>query len=267
MNREAGRPGDILSFPESAHSMETGTEEPKPSQVSPAAPGAPTMKYPIKTPEERPVRHDGGKYGYTCSSLTTQIFRFGGCSWPIHRSRRPEPNRAAALGWFGSFWRGGKRDLGKEIWGGCQVIRHQMTGSGLHTLSFRGPEAKSRYLPTLHRLLQAVKSTYRTVRGCEEMTYISSQPLFYAAIFVNDSKRPVLIVISSGAACRYQEKWFWALWRFWVERSPITMGPPHYGLRFLHPAALSWKWKENGESSCVNSLPVNEGWDICCRIV
>ena len=98
MNREAGRPGDILSFPESAHSMETGTEEPKPSQVSPASPGAPTMKYPIKTPGERPVRHDGGKYGYTCSSLTTQIFRFGGCSWPIHRSRRPEPNRAAALG-------------------------------------------------------------------------------------------------------------------------------------------------------------------------
>ena len=95
---EAGRPGDILSFPGSAHSMETGTEEPKPSQVSPAAPGAPTMEYPIKTPEERPVRHDGGKYGYTCSSLTTQIFRFGGCSWPIHRSRRPEPNRAAALG-------------------------------------------------------------------------------------------------------------------------------------------------------------------------
>ena len=96
--REAGRPGDILSFPESAHSMETGTEEPKPSQVSPAAPGAPTMKYPIKTPEERPVRHDGGKYGYTCSSLTTQIFRFGGCSWPIHRSRRPEPYRIATLG-------------------------------------------------------------------------------------------------------------------------------------------------------------------------
>lgn len=91
------------------------------------------------------------------------------------------------------------------------MIRHQMTGSGLHTLSFRGPEAKSRYLPTLHRLLQAVKSTYRTVRGCEEMIYISSQPLFYAAIFVNDSKRPVLIVISSGAACLYQEKWFWAL--------------------------------------------------------
>lgn len=86
------------------------------------------------------------------------------------------------------------------------MIRHQITGAGLHTLSFRGPEAKSRYLPTLHRLLQAVKSTYRTVRGCEEMIYISSQPLFYAAIFVNDSKRPVLIVISSGAACLYQEK-------------------------------------------------------------
>lgn len=91
------------------------------------------------------------------------------------------------------------------------MIRHQMTGSGLHTLSFRGPEAKSRYLPTLHRLLQAVKSAYRTVRGCEEIIYISSQPLFYAAIFVNDSKRPVLIVISSGAACRHQDKGLRAL--------------------------------------------------------
>lgn len=91
------------------------------------------------------------------------------------------------------------------------MIRHQMTGSGLHTLSFRGPEAKSRYLPTLHRLLQAVKSACRAARGCEEMIYISSQPLFYATIFANDSKQLVLIVISSGAACRYQEKWFWAL--------------------------------------------------------
>ena len=109
MNREAGRPGDILSFPESAHSMETGTEEPKPSQVSSAAPGAPTMKYPIKTPEERPVRHDGGKYGYTCSSLTTQIFRFGGCSWPIHRSRRPEPNRASGIGMIREFLTWGEK--------------------------------------------------------------------------------------------------------------------------------------------------------------
>lgn len=38
------------------------------------------------------------------------------------------------------------------------MIRHQMTGAGLHTLSFRGPEAKSRYLPTLRRLLQVVKT-------------------------------------------------------------------------------------------------------------
>lgn len=91
------------------------------------------------------------------------------------------------------------------------MIRHQMTGAGLHTLSFRGPEAKSRYLPTLHRLLQAVKSTCRTVRGCEEMIYISSQPLFYAAIFANDRRRSTSIVISSGADCRYQEKWFCAL--------------------------------------------------------
>ena len=83
--------------------METGTEEPKPSQVSPASPGAPTMKYLRKTPEERPVRHDGGKYGYTCSSLTTQIFRFGGCSWPIHRSRTPEPYRASAWDESGVF--------------------------------------------------------------------------------------------------------------------------------------------------------------------
>ena len=38
------------------------------------------------------------------------------------------------------------------------MIRHQMTGAGLHTLSFRGPEAKSRYLPTLRHSLQAVKT-------------------------------------------------------------------------------------------------------------
>jgi hypothetical protein len=31
-----------------------------------------------KTPEEKPVRHPGGKYGYTCFSLTTQTFRSGG---------------------------------------------------------------------------------------------------------------------------------------------------------------------------------------------
>lgn len=38
------------------------------------------------------------------------------------------------------------------------MIRHQMTGAGLHTLSFRGPEAKSRYLPTRRHSLQAVKT-------------------------------------------------------------------------------------------------------------
>ena len=91
------------------------------------------------------------------------------------------------------------------------MIRHQMTGAGLHTLSFRGPEAKSRYLPTLRHSLQAVKSTCRTVRGYEEMIYISSQPLFYTAIFANDRRRPVLIVISSGAACRHHDKGLRAL--------------------------------------------------------
>ena len=56
-----------------------------------------------KTPDERPVRHPGGNYGYTCSSLTTQIFRFGGCSWPIHRIRTPEPYRAAVWDESGAF--------------------------------------------------------------------------------------------------------------------------------------------------------------------
>ena len=56
-----------------------------------------------KTPDERPVRHPGGNYGYTCSSLTTQIFRFGGCSWPIHRIRTPEPYRASAWDESGVF--------------------------------------------------------------------------------------------------------------------------------------------------------------------
>lgn len=91
------------------------------------------------------------------------------------------------------------------------MIRHQMTGSGLHTLSFRGPEAKSRHLPALRRLLQAVKNTYRTVRGCEEMIYISSQPFFMPLFFAYDRRRSTSIVISSGAACRHLEKWFWAL--------------------------------------------------------
>lgn len=38
------------------------------------------------------------------------------------------------------------------------MIRHQMTGAGLHTLSFRGPEAQSRYLLTRRHSLQAVKT-------------------------------------------------------------------------------------------------------------
>lgn len=91
------------------------------------------------------------------------------------------------------------------------MIRHQMTGAGLHTLLFRGPEAKSRYLPTLRHSLQAVKSTCRTVRGCEEMIYISSQPFFMPLFFANDRRRSTSIVISSGAACRYQDKGFWVL--------------------------------------------------------
>ena len=70
------------------------------------------------------------------------------------------------------------------------MIRHQMTGAGLHTLSFRGPEAKSRYLPTLHCLLQAVKSACRAARGCEELIYISSKALFMLLFLVNDRRRP-----------------------------------------------------------------------------
>lgn len=90
------------------------------------------------------------------------------------------------------------------------MIRHQMTGAGLHTLSFRGPEAKSRYLPTLRHSLQAVKSTYRTVRGCEEMIYIFQSP-FLLLFLGNDSQLLTLIVISSRAAYRHQDKGLCAL--------------------------------------------------------
>lgn len=56
------------------------------------------------------------------------------------------------------------------------MIRHQITGARLRSRHFGGAEAKSRHLPTLRCSRQAVKSTCRTVRGCEEMIYISSQP-------------------------------------------------------------------------------------------
>lgn len=64
-----------------------------------------------------------------------------------------------------------------------------------------------------HSILLAVrdKNAHAKLSGAVKKDLHFSQPLFYAAIFVNDSKRPVLIVISSGAACRYQEKWFCAL--------------------------------------------------------
>lgn len=38
------------------------------------------------------------------------------------------------------------------------MIRHQITGARLRSRHFGGAEAKLRHLPTLHRLLQAVKA-------------------------------------------------------------------------------------------------------------
>lgn len=89
------------------------------------------------------------------------------------------------------------------------MIRHQMTGAGLHTLSFRGPEAKSRYLPTLRHLLQAVKSTCRAgvVKKCKSFFTALFMPLFLQMTVSG----PPPVVISSGAAYRHQEKWFCAL--------------------------------------------------------
>ena len=43
------------------------------------------------------------------------------------------------------------------------------------------------------------------------MIYIFSQPFFMPLFFANDRRRSTSIVISSGAAYRYQEKWFYAL--------------------------------------------------------
>lgn len=89
------------------------------------------------------------------------------------------------------------------------MIRHQMTGAGLHTLSFRGPEAKSRYLPTLRHLLQAVKSTCRTgvVKKCKSFFAALFMPLFLQMTVSG----PPPVVIKSGAACRYQDKGLRAL--------------------------------------------------------
>jgi len=49
------------------------------------------------------MTHPGGKYGYTCPSLTTQTFRYGGYPWPIHRNRTPEPYRASIWDESGVF--------------------------------------------------------------------------------------------------------------------------------------------------------------------
>lgn len=70
------------------------------------------------------------------------------------------------------------------------MIRHQITGARLRSRHFWGAEAKLRHLPTLHRLLQAVKSACRAARGCEELIYISSKALFMLLFLVNDRRRP-----------------------------------------------------------------------------
>ncbi len=67
------------------------------------------------------------------------------------------------------------------------MIRHQMTGAGLHILSFRGPEAKSRYLPTLRHSLQAEKNmTNRHAPFC--LTVISTE--------VEKSPHSILLAVS-----------------------------------------------------------------------
>ena len=54
----------------------------------------------------------------------------------------------------------------------------------------------------------------------------------------NDCMLPADIVISSGGTCRYGWQGLWALMKRRVERSPATMGVPHFGVRFLRSAAV-----------------------------
>ena len=54
----------------------------------------------------------------------------------------------------------------------------------------------------------------------------------------NDCMLPAGIVISSGGTCRYGWQGLWALMKRRVERSPATMGLPHFGVRFLHSASV-----------------------------
>ena len=72
------------------------------------------------------------------------------------------------------------------------MIRHQMTGSGLHTLSFRGAEAKSRYLPTLRRSLQAVKKHMPSCQAPSCLMVISTK--------VEKSPHPILPTVSDKKA-------------------------------------------------------------------
>ena len=66
------------------------------------------------------------------------------------------------------------------------------------------------------------------------MEIISSQPFSMASFSVNDSQLPAGIVISSGGEPAGMGQRFWALMKRRAERSPATMGLPHFGVRFLH---------------------------------
>ena len=70
------------------------------------------------------------------------------------------------------------------------------------------------------------------------MEIISSQPLFNGSFSVNDSQLPADVVISSGGTRRYGWQRFWALMKRRAERSPATMGLPHFGVRFRCSASL-----------------------------
>ena len=52
----------------------------------------------------------------------------------------------------------------------------------------------------------------------------------------NDCMLPAGIVISSGGTRRYGWQGLWTLMKRRAERSPATMGLPHFGVRFLHSA-------------------------------
>ena len=74
-------------------------------------------------------------------------------------------------------------------------------------------------------------------KGLWKMVTIFPQPFFMT---YSDGKFPVPVSFRAEERADMGQR-LWALLKRRAERSPATMGLPHFGVRFLHSASLSSK--------------------------